>query len=82
MGKDMLKPGERYLLFLVPAGNPYVIKAQEKYGKIYMVTGAWQGEFKIINGRVYSRNVLGEAEPVGLKVKGMPFSEFIAEMKK
>ncbi len=82
VGKDPLKPGEKYLLFLLPAGNPYVIQYQKKIGEIYMVTGAWQGEFRIINGRVYSRNVLGEAAPEGLKVKGMPYSEFVAEMKK
>ncbi len=69
-GADLWKKGEKYILFL------------RTDGKRYVPTGSWQGEFKIINGRVYSRNVLGEAEPVGLKVKDMPFSEFVAEMKK
>jgi|Deesub1362B_J571_1020462.scaffolds.fasta_scaffold01756_6 hypothetical protein len=81
-GRDPWKKGKRYIFFLSEAINPELDSFREKWGMIYIPTGAYQGEFRVVNNRVYSRNVIGEAEPEGLKVRGMPLSEFIKEMKK
>lgn len=65
--------GSRYILFLTPQPG----------GGIYWLTGAIQGAFPVINGRVFSRNVVGDIpKEIGPTVDGKPLNQFIEDLQK
>ncbi len=70
------EPGTTYILFLVPTLH------KEEFGEFYWVTGAPQGAFRVQDGKVYSRNVLGEIpQNLGPKVEGQPLDSFLATLR-
>jgi hypothetical protein len=70
----LFKAGDTYILFLK--------KALPHEGEIYWITGATQGAFPVINGRVSSRNVTGEIpKNVGPQVKKEGLDNFLAMIR-
>lgn len=71
----LFEPREKYILFLTPA--------LPNEGKFYWITGAFQGAFKVKNGKITSQNIAGEnrQEVIGPRVKGESLETFMTAIK-
>jgi hypothetical protein len=89
-GDTLFKPGGQYILFLKKA-FPHEI--QNAGYEFYWIVGASQGAHRLVNGKVYSRNIQKKAinneaaidteipEDLGQKVDGIEEEKFIQDIE-
>jgi hypothetical protein len=70
----LFQSGDTCILFLTPA--------LPEEGKFYWVTGAMQGALRVVDGKVYSRNLTGEIpQEIGPTVDAQPLAGFISTLR-
>ncbi len=72
----LFKAGDSYILFLNKTLH------EREFGEFYWIAGAVQGAMKVIDSKVYSRNVIGDIPAdLGPSVSGQPLDAFLANVR-
>jgi len=77
LAEALYEEGSVYVLFLSRSVAP--VPPATDY---YWTTGAWQGSFRVLDGRVRSRGELGESPPSSLKARGQQLGDFLDAVRK
>jgi hypothetical protein len=73
-GDIFFEPGEKYILFLTPA--------LPSEGQFYWLTGAVQGGFKVVNGKVRSRELKDRgSQEIGPQVREESLESFLKSIR-
>jgi hypothetical protein len=76
VGEALYQPDTTYVLFLtkeIPGRLP------ESH---YWTTGAYQGSFRVKDGKVWARSELGESEETKIKLNGAALDAFLKQLEK